>query len=64
MTVSVTDPTAALRDENDAFLDELVQCIEAEDRALAIDLVELNALRAEGSITDVEFAARKAALYR
>jgi hypothetical protein len=70
MTASVTDPTAALGDELDQmddgadFLDELVECIQAEDRARAIDLIELNALRAEGSISDDEFAARKASLFR
>ena len=64
MTLIVNGSTTAESSEDgDAFLDELVQMVRDEQRDLAIALVELNALRAEGSISDAEFADRKAALY-
>ena len=46
-----------------SLLDELAAFTRAERHDLAVRLVQINALRAEGEIDDEEFAARRAELY-
>jgi len=55
-------PTAAPT-TNDQLLEELLAFARQERNDLAIRLVELHALRAEGEITDEEFAIRRLGLY-
>jgi Short C-terminal domain len=55
---------APANSQTNALLDELVAFTRDDRDDLAMRLLEFNALRAEGEITDEEFDERRAALYR
>jgi hypothetical protein len=54
---------ASVNTNTATLLDELVALTRAERNDLAIRLLEINALRVEGEITEEDFTARRAKLY-
>jgi hypothetical protein len=62
-TTQATTTTKATTATTTSLLNELVALTRAERNDLAVRLLEINALRVEGEITEEDFTTRRANLY-